>query len=340
MWDEDKIDLSYGDGGKLTHQLIKEEILSRLDSPALLSLGDAAILESFSGRLAFTTDSYVVNPIFFPGGDIGKLAVSGTVNDLAVSFATPLYLTLGLIIEAGLSFGELRGILDSIAKTAKEAGVKVVAGDTKVVEKGKGDKVYINTAGIGVVSEGRHPSSIQPGDKVIINGEIGSHGVAVLSSRQGLDFSTTVRSDCAPLNDLLDCIRDLPIRIMRDPTRGGLATTLVELSHMSNIEIIINEEDIPILPATQGACDMLGLDPLYLANEGKVVMVVPKDMAEEVLIRLRSHPLGTRAAVIGEVTRKASYPSSEYDGHVFLKTVIGGLRPLGMLTGEPLPRIC
>ena len=372
-----KVELAQGDGGKLTHELVRGEIASRLSNPALDPLTDSAALplplnplpplSHFTGntpgdtgastsasasttgpRLALTTDSYVVNPIFFPGGDIGRLAVAGTVNDLAVAGARPLYLTLGLIIEAGLSLNELRRVIDSVAATAAQAGVEIVTGDTKVVERGKGDKLYVNTAGVGLIPTGREfaARAVRAGDKVIINGAVGSHGVAVLSSRQGLEFSTPVVSDCAPLSGLIEeCLTVVAavtggtsaIRVMRDPTRGGLATTLVEISSAAAADIIIDETAILLEPGVQGACDMLGLDPLYLANEGKVIMVVDPAHAETVVTALTKHPLGRDAVIIGEVSGREREGGS---GRLFLRTKIGGTRPLTMLTGEPLPRIC
>jgi hydrogenase expression/formation protein HypE len=332
---EDKILLAHGSGGKLMHDLI-ESFMPRLDNPILDKMEDSAVFD-ISGRVAFTTDSYTVNPIFFPGGDIGKLAVCGTVNDLAMSGAKPLYLSLAFIIEEGLPVADLKRIVESIAAAAAEAGVKIVTGDTKVVGKGGADKLFINTAGVGSVPEGVNISAAnaRPGDKVILSGTIGDHGIAVLSKREGLKFNTPVPSDCAPLNDLvadmLKASRD--IHCMRDPTRGGLATTLNDFAGQSNVGIAIEEDKIPVDRAVLAACELLGLDPLYIANEGKLAAIVPADDAADVLRRMKRHKYGKNAAVIGEVV--AGHPR-----RVVMKTLLGASRIVDMPVGELLPRIC
>ena len=288
-------------------------------------------------RLAFTTDSFVVRPLFFPGGCIGDLAINGTVNDLAMSGATPLYLSAGFIIEEGLPLEELRRIVGSMAETAGRAGVAVVTGDTKVVERGKCDSIFINTAGVGVVPGGRDlaPEKIRPGDAVIVSGPCGSHGIAIMAERNGLTFEPPLESDTAPLNGLVEAMLEAApgVRVLRDPTRGGLATTLKEIAVEGSRRIVLREEAVPVLPGVQGACGILGLDPLYVANEGVVLAVVDGDEAESLVEAMRSHPLGTSAAVVGAV-------AEEDDGKVFLSTAAGGKRILDMLTGEQLPRIC
>ncbi len=330
----DKILLGHGSGGKLMHQLIQEHF-----SPAfgIEGSGDSAIVSVSSKRLAYTTDSYVVTPLFFPGGNIGDLAVNGTVNDLAVSGAEPLYLTVGFIIEEGFLLSDLKTIVSSMADTASKAGVKIVAGDTKVVNKGKADGIFINTSGIGLLPEGRliAASSIQPGDKVIISGEIGSHGVAVMSERNGLTFDPPVISDTRALNGLVQCMYDVSneIRFMRDPTRGGLATTLKEVALESGRCMRIRENALPIPQGVKGACGLLGLDPLFVANEGVLIAIVGPGIADAMVAAMRRHADGHHAAVIGEV---AGSPV----GMVLLETTIGGTRIIDMLQGEQLPRIC
>ncbi len=332
---EDKILFAHGSGGKLMHDLI-QSFLPELSNPILDRMEDSAVFE-VSGRMAFTTDSFVVNPIFFPGGDIGKLAVCGTVNDLAMSGAKPLYLSLALIIEEGLPIADLKKIIISIKKTAAEAGVKIVTGDTKVVNRGSADKLFINTAGVGAVPEGVNISAAnaQPGDKIIISGTIGDHGIAVMSKREGLKFDLPVPSDCAPLNgltaDMLAASQS--IHCMRDPTRGGLATTLNDFVEKSKVGIIIHEDKIPINKAVLAACELLGLDPLYIANEGKLVAIVPRDDAESVLAVIKRHKYGKDAAIIGEVV-------TAHPGRVVMKTVLGASRIIDMPVGELLPRIC
>jgi hydrogenase expression/formation protein HypE len=332
----DRILLAHGSGGRLAHELIEKVLLKPLSNPLLDRLDDSAVF-SCSGRLAFTTDSYVVNPIFFPGGDIGKLAVCGTVNDLSMVGATPLYLSLAFIIEEGLALDELERVLVSVQAAAREAGVQIVTGDTKVVNKGSADRLFVNTAGVGIVPEGINisGSNAQPGDKVILSGTIGDHGIAVLSQREGLGFSTKLESDCAPLNGLVAEMMAASKRIhaMRDPTRGGLATTLNELAAQSKVGIRIEEERVPVRDEVRGACEMLGIDPLYVANEGKLVAVVHPEDAEAVLEKMRQHRYGKSAAIIGEVR-------AEHPGRVVMKTTLGASRIVDMLVGDPLPRIC
>ena len=291
----------------------------------------------FSGRLAFTTDSYVVSPIFFPGGDIGKLAVCGTVNDLAMSGAKPLYLSLSFIIEEGLPQSELEEIVSSVQKAAEEAGVEIVTGDTKVVNRGSADKLFINTAGVGIIPEGVNisGSNARPGDKVLLSGPVGDHGIAVLSQREGLSFSTPLESDCAPLGSLVAemLAAGSNIHCLRDPTRGGLATTLNELAKQSKVSIRIEEGKIPVREEILAACEMLGFDPLYVANEGKLVAIVPPEEAEQVLEAMRENHYGKGAAIIGEV-------KAEHAGRVVMKTCLGASRIVDMLVGDLLPRIC
>ncbi|HDL86584.1 MAG TPA: hydrogenase expression/formation protein HypE [Candidatus Acetothermia bacterium] len=332
----DTILLAHGSGGKLAHRLIEETILSSLSNPVLACMDDSAVLE-LNGRLAFTTDSYVVNPIFFPGGDIGRLAVCGTTNDLAMSGATPLYLSLAFIIEEGFALSDLKRVLASIRDTAREASVQIVTGDTKVVNRGNVDKLYINTAGIGKIPSEVNISgaNIAPGDKVILSGSIGDHGIAIMSKREGLHFSTELESDCAPLDRLVADMLSAGARIhaLRDPTRGGLATTLNELSDQSGVKIIVEEEKIPVRDEVLGACEMLGFDPLYVANEGKLVAFVPASDADRVVEAMRRNEYGADAAIIGQV-QQTDTPC------VVMKTVLGASRLIDMLVGDLLPRIC
>jgi hydrogenase expression/formation protein HypE len=332
----DKILLAHGSGGKLAHDLVEKSFVRALTNPLLDKLDDSAVFD-ISGRLAFTTDSYVVSPIFFPGGDIGKLAVCGTVNDLATSGAKPLYLSLAFIIEEGLLVSELEQVVASVQKAADESGVKIVTGDTKVVTRGSADKLFINTAGVGVIPEGVSisGSNAKAGDKVLLNGAIGDHGIAVVSQREGLSFATKLKSDCAPLGDLVaDMLRASPnIHALRDPTRGGLATSLNELARQSKVSIRIEEAKIPLREEVLAACEMLGFDPLYVANEGKMIAIVAPESAEKVLAAMRKHRYGKDAAIIGEVT-------GENPGRVTMKTVMGSSRIVDMLTGDLLPRIC
>jgi hydrogenase expression/formation protein HypE len=333
---DDSILLAHGSGGKLSHELVEKKIVPFLANPALNKLDDSAIFQA-SGRLAFTTDSYVVNPIFFPGGDIGKLAVCGTVNDLAMNGARPLYLSLAAIIEEGFPLSDLDRIVRSIKKTTAEAGVSIITGDTKVVDRGKADKLFITTSGVGVISEGVDisGSNARVGDKVLLSGTIGDHGMAIMSQREGLKFSMTLRSDCAPLNKLVSQMLEVSsnIHCLRDPTRGGLATTLNELAHQSKAGIVIEESKIPVKEDVKAACELLGLDPIYVANEGKLVAIVDAADADNILAAMRKDVYGRDAAIIGEVTGK-------HPGKVTMKTKLGPSRIVDMLSGELLPRIC
>jgi hydrogenase expression/formation protein HypE len=333
----EKILLGHGSGGRLMHHLIKEFFVPEF---GLKELNDSAIIElKEQGRLAFTTDSYVVSPIFFPGGNIGELAINGTVNDLSVVGATPLYLSVGFIIEEGFSIESLKKILLSMSGAARKADVRVVAGDTKVVDKGKGDGIFINTSGVGVIPDGIELGygKIRPGDKVIVSGLIGSHGIAVMSERNGLSFDPPVLSDTAALNGLIRSMLDFTneIRMMRDPTRGGVATTLKEMAGDSGLCITIHENMLPISPGVTGACELLGLDPLYIANEGILIAIVHPDKAEALMLKMKKHPLGRDSEIIGEVKDE---PRGR--GMVLLKTAAGGSRVIEMLPGEQLPRIC
>ncbi len=336
--EDDVIQLGHGSGGNLTNRLVREVFEHTFDNPILDELLDAAVLEVGGSKLAFTTDSFVVDPIFFPGGDIGKIAVCGTVNDLAVSGAEPLFLSAGFIIEEGFPIPDLRRIVRSMREAAERAGVWVVTGDTKVVGRGNADKVFINTAGIGLIPEGRRlsPRCMEPGDVVLVSGTVGDHGLAILAQREGLSFSTPVESDCAPLNRIAAAVLEAGgdgVRCMRDPTRGGLATTLNELAGQSRRGILVKEELIPVRREVRGACEMLGIDPLYLANEGKLIAVVAPEKAERVLEAMKSLPEGREAVEIGKVL-------SSDEGLVLLETELGATRILTMLEGEPLPRIC
>jgi hydrogenase expression/formation protein HypE len=332
----DKILLAHGSGGKLTHELISKTFFPALANPLLARMDDSAVLE-IQGRVAFTTDSFVVSPLFFPGGDIGKLAVCGTINDLAVMGARPRYLSLGLIIEEGLAFSDLEQIMRSIRLMADESGVQIVTGDTKVVNHGSADKLFINTSGIGIIDQEVSVSgaNTQPGDQIIISGTIGDHGVAVMAQRENLRFKVSVESDCAPLNGLISSILGFKqdLRCMRDPTRGGLATTLNEIASQSAVSIRIYEERLPVKESVNAACEMLGLEPLYVANEGKVIVICAPQSAGAILTLLRQHQYGAEAAIIGEVT--AGHP-----GRVVMQTRLGASRIIDMLSGELLPRIC
>jgi len=333
---DEKILLAHGSGGKLGHDLVEKGFLPALDNPLLSKLDDSAIFEA-EGRLAFTTDSYTVTPIFFPGGDIGKLAICGTVNDLAMSGAVPSYLSLSFIIEEGFPMSDLGKIVNSIKEAAEEAGVKVVTGDTKVVNKGNVDKLFINTAGVGVVPHGVNisGSNAKPGDKLILSGPLGHHGIAVMAMREGLKFATQVESDCAPLNRLVAEMLEVSsaIHCLRDPTRGGLATTLNEFATQSGVGIIIYEDMIPVMDEVRAACEMLGFDPLHVANEGRLVAAVAPDDAEKMLKQMRQNKYGAEAAIIGEV-------KEEHPGKVVMRTSLGASRLVDMLVGELLPRIC
>ncbi|MFH1413456.1 MAG: hydrogenase expression/formation protein HypE [Candidatus Omnitrophota bacterium] len=331
-----KILLSHGGGGSLMHGLIKSLLLKRLNNPILRELADSALID-YKDKIAFTTDSFVVNPLSFSGGDIGKLAVCGTINDLVMSGARPEYLSLALILEEGLDLKVLEKIVDSIALNAKRAGVYFVTGDLKVVERGAADKIFINTAGIGRVIKPKSLSvkNIKPDDSLIVTGEIGQHGLAVLVKRKELDMEFNIKSDCAALSDLIIPVlkQTDAIKFMRDPTRGGLATTLNEIAQSSNHGIIIEEKSIPISTKVRAACELLGIDPLYVANEGRALIVVGKNSAKKVLGLLKKHPLGKNARIIGKVV-KAPRKS------VILNTALGTQRIVDMLSAEPLPRIC
>lgn len=333
---DDSILLAHGSGGRLSHELVEKKFLPYLANPALNKLDDSAIFEA-SGRLAFTTDSYVVNPIFFPGGDIGKLAVCGTVNDLAMNGARPLYLSLSAIIEEGFLLKELEQVIQSVKRAAEEAEVSIITGDTKVVNRGQADKLFITTSGVGIVPPGVDisGSNARVGDKVLLSGTIGDHGIAIMSQREGLRFSMTLQSDCAPLNKLVFQMLAVSsnIHCLRDPTRGGLATTLNELARQSKVGIVLEEARIPVKEEVKAACELLGLDPIYVANEGKLVAIVDPGDAGEILAAMKKNIYGRDAAIIGEVTR-------EHPGKVVMKTKLGPSRIVDMLSGELLPRIC
>lgn len=332
----DSILLAHGSGGKLSHDLVERNFVPLFNNPLLDKLDDAAVFE-LCGRLAFTTDSYVVSPIFFPGGDIGRLAVCGTVNDLAMSGAKPLYLSISLVIEEGFPLSDLQRVMTSVERAAEEAEVKIVTGDTKVVNRGSADKLFVNSAGIGLVPPGVNisGSEARPGDKVILSGPIGDHGIAVLSQREGLQFSGPFESDCAPLNKLVAEMLETSnhIHCLRDPTRGGLATTLNEFAKQSGVGIRIEEGRIPVRDAVRATCELLGFDPLYVANEGRLVAVVPAAEAERIVAKMRHNQYGTQSAIIGEVV-------AEHRGRVVMTTCLGASRIVDMLTGELLPRIC
>lgn len=328
-----KIEIGHGSGGRLTRDLIEKLFLKYLDSAELKPLEDAAYLEFSNGRIAITTDSYVVRPLFFPGGDIGKLAVCGAVNDLAVSGAVSKYLSLGLIIEEGLPFNKLEEILKSISTAAENAGLKIVTGDTKVVERGMCDGLYINTTAVGEVKKNLIVDNITNGDVVIVSGTLGDHGTAVAIARDEFDIDASVVSDCAPLNGLLTPLFDIDgLRWMRDPTRGGAGTVLAEVADKTGLGIDISEDSLPVRDDVRFISDMLGYDPLYLANEGKAIVITSNKSAEKVLDILRQHSLGKNASVIGRVT-------SDHKG-VRLKTKIGGERVIDLLEDDMLPRIC
>jgi hydrogenase expression/formation protein HypE len=333
----DHIVMAHGGGGRLMQQLLEKLVQPAFANPYLETRHDSAVFESGGQRLAFTTDSYVVKPLFFPGGDIGKLAVCGTLNDLAMAGARPLFLSAALIIEEGLPVADLRRVLNSMAETAKGAGVFIVTGDTKVVDRGKGDGLYINTAGIGLIEHGLqiNPAAVRPGDAVLINGDLGRHGIAIMAQREGLEFETTIESDCADLSGLVGALlaAGIEIHCLRDLTRGGLASALVEIAQAAGVDIEIAETAIPVREDVQGACEMLGFDPLYVANEGRLAVFVPAEQGEKALAVLRAHPLGEGAAAIGRVAG----PSK---GALHLKTAFGARRVLDLLSGEQLPRIC
>jgi len=329
--------LAHGGGGKLMHQLIEQMFLPLFRNPLLEGRHDGAVFNVGSQRLAFTTDSYVVRPLFFPGGDIGSLAINGSVNDLAMCGARPLYLSAGLILEEGLPMETLWRVLQSMQRSAAAAGVQLVTGDTKVVDRGKGDGIFINTAGIGLIEHTQRiaPASVRAGDAILCSGDLGRHGIAIMAVREGLEFETTIESDCAPLADLVLQLLDkgLEIHCLRDLTRGGLASALVEIAETAGWGIAIDEVAIPTPEEVRGACEILGFDPLYVANEGRFVCFVPPEQARAALEVMRAHPLGAGASLIGGVT-------AEKGGPVTLKSRIGATRIVDLLSGEQLPRIC
>ena len=332
-----QIILDHGSGGKASQELIESVFLPFFDNPLLRDMNDSAVFAIGGVKLAFSTDSYTVNPIIFPGGDIGCLAIHGTVNDLAMRGARPLYLSVGFILEEGMAGETLEKIVTSMQRAAKEAGVYVITGDTKVVPKGQADKIFINTSGIGVI-EGNYNiagQNARPGDLILINGTIGDHGMCILCQREGLSLEAPLESDTAPLNGLVEAIlKACPnIHVMRDPTRGGVATTLNEIAKQSQVGIELWEEKLPFKESVLGAAELLGIDPLYLANEGKVIVIVPKEEAEKVLAIMQAHPYGKEAVIIGEV-------KPEPKGKVWMRTQLGSKRLIDMLAGEPLPRIC
>ncbi|MET8354266.1 hydrogenase expression/formation protein HypE [Micromonospora sp. NPDC005206] len=334
---ESRITLAHGAGGKATHSLVEGLFVEAFRNPTLEALEDAAVLSVGTGRLAFTTDSYVVSPLFFPGGDIGDLAVNGTVNDLAVSGARPLYLSAGFILEEGFPVADLRRITASMAAAAARAGVQVVTGDTKVVQRGKADGCYVNTAGVGVLERplSLGAAHIRPGDAVVVSGPIGDHGVTIMLARGELDIAADLASDTAALPGLVDALLDAApgVRLLRDATRGGVATVLNEVAQAAQVSVVVDEASVPVRPAVTGACELLGIDPLYVACEGRLVAVVDGTQAEAALAALRGHPLGEGAAVIGRV-------AADPPGMVLLRTAFGGTRVVDMLVGDPLPRIC
>jgi len=334
---KDTVLLGHGSGGRLTAELVRKLFLPAFDNPALARLDDQAVISLDGLRLAFTTDSFVVQPLFFPGGDIGSLAVHGTVNDLAMGGAQPLCLSAAFILEEGLPLATLERVVRSMQEAAAAAGVEIVTGDTKVVEKGSGDGLFINTTGLGVVPAGVELSAdrARPGDRILLSGPLGDHGIAVLAQREGLEFDCAIESDSAPLHTLVAAMLSASgsIRCLRDPTRGGLATALNEIAAQSRVGIRIEEAAIPVREEVQGACELLGLDPLYVANEGKLVAIVAPEVAEPLLAALRAHPLGARAQLIGAVT-------DGRPGEVVLRTRLGTSRLVDMLSGDQLPRIC
>ncbi len=329
--------MAHGSGGRATHQLLRELFLPALDNEVLRALDDSALLTPKGGRLAFTTDSYVVKPLFFPGGDIGRLALCGTVNDLAMMGARPVGLAASFILEEGFPLEDLERILASMARAAEEAGVKVVTGDTKVVERGAAQGLYITTSGVGVIPDGVdiRGSKARAGDVVLVSGPLGDHEIAVLVSRGDFSLEGEIRSDCAPLNGLVERMLEASkdIHVLRDPTRGGLATTLWEIARASGVGVVIDEEKIPLREEVKGVCELLGYDPYYLASEGRLLAFVPQGEAERVLEAMKSHPLGREAAIIGRAVESPQ-------GRVLLRTKIGGHRLLEPLSGEQFPRIC
>ena len=335
--DHPNIILGHGGGGKLSAELIQHLFLPAFKNDKLVNLGDSAVFNMPPGRLAMSTDSFVVRPLFFPGGNIGDLAINGTVNDIAMSGAKPLYLTTGFIIEEGLPLETLGIIVESMAAAAQQAGIQLVAGDTKVVDKGHGDGIYVNTSGVGVIPEGIdiRPNRAQPSDVVLVSGTLGDHGMAIMSVREGLQLGSGIESDSAALNGLVATMLAVSrqIHVLRDPTRGGLASALNEIAQASAVGIVLQEKAIPVKTAVASACELLGMDPLYVANEGKLVAILPQNRADAMLAAMHQHPLGANAAIIGTVT--ANHP-----GMVVARTGIGGTRMVDMQIGEQLPRIC
>lgn len=350
IFEHKNIVLGHGSGGKLTAELIGKIFLPAFANPILDKLDDQAVLQVNGASLAFTTDGFVVTPIFFPGGDIGRLAVNGTVNDLAMCGARPLYLAAAFILEEGLPAEDLRRVVASMGAAAREAGVQLVTGDTKVVNRGKGDQIFITTTGIGVIDQPLNISAdrARPGDQIVLSGYIGDHGMAIMSQRENLEFEGTIESDCAPLHGLVAAMLDScessragsapaagkhPIHCLRDPTRGGVATTLNEIASQSRVGMLLRETTIPVRESVKGACEILGLDPLYVANEGKLIAIVAAEAAESIVRRMRDHSMGSHAAIIGEVV-------AEHSGMVLMQTQVGGTRVLDVMFGEQLPRIC
>jgi len=327
--------LAHGGGGRLGRDLLHHLFLPQFENPFLAPLHDGAVFQVAGASLAFSTDSYVVSPLFFPGGDIGRLAVNGTVNDLAMCGAKPLYLSCAFILEEGLRMEDLQRVIISCSLAAKEAGVLLVTGDTKVVEKGKGDLLFLNTSGIGIVQKPLSPSQVRPGDAIILSGSIGDHGIAIMSVREGLEFEGEIKSDTASLYPLVERLLEAcpNLHCLRDPTRGGVASTLNEIASAAGVGMMLEETAIPVRPEVQGACEILGLDPLYVANEGKLIAFVAREEAEKALAAMQSHPLGKEAVRIGEVVEANP-------GMVIMRTAVGGERIVEMMSGEQLPRIC
>lgn len=337
IFEYDQVLMAHGGGGTLSQKLIQKMFLAQFDNPLLNLQHDGAMFECGGGRFAFSTDSYVVRPIFFPGGNIGELAVNGTVNDLAMCGAKPLYLSAGFIIEEGLSMDELWRVVVAMKQAADKAGVQIVTGDTKVVDRGKGDKLFINTSGIGVIAEGRNisPLNCRVGDKIILSGKIACHGIAVMAAREGLEFETEIKSDTASLKGLVERMFTVSknIHVLRDPTRGGLSSALNEIAQSSGLGMFIDEATIPLDEQVKAACEILGLDPIYIANEGKLIAVVAADDAEIIIDAMRQDEQGREAAIIGEITESNAR-------RVIMRTMIGSKRVVDMLSGEQLPRIC
>ena len=329
--------MGHGGGGKLSNDLVEHLFVPAFHNPMLSSLADGAALSVGGQRLAFSTDSYVVRPLFFPGGSIADLAINGTVNDLAMLGATPLFLSVGMILEEGLPMNTLGSLVDLLAAAARIANVQVVTGDTKVVDRGHGDQIYINTSGVGLIPAGIDiaPQNARPGDKILVSGTIGDHGMAIMSAREGLEFETTILSDCAPLHDLVAALLAVTpdIHVLRDPTRGGVASTLVEIAQAAQVGIEIDETSLPVRSEVRAACEMLGLDPLYVANEGKLIAIVPAEYVDGILDAMHAHAHGQYATAIGRVV-------ADHRGLLVAKGVLGASRVVDMLVGEQLPRIC